>query len=297
MGISARHYIFAADGALKRVPHRIASALWPRQDSIPEFAGTTQKAAEVVIENDERKPVRILDVIGSFWTFDDEGFLDQDALFSKMDDYMSVAFGHESKRQGRVVDLVPEIKKRRLNEKHRWPVTKEDLDRIAADLWPGINGPTEDVKAVEGKEPKRQVVSSSAKYAITEIGSEITNIQLRLGRLTEHDLKGLAFEADRTASFEDEALWKGVAVEARRLQVIQAAHRTGRGEWYAVIEAMKIEKDFIARHVATAYERCPTKAKAIEASQRLMMEKADWMGPDIRIEVGIYSALEWEPDM
>jgi hypothetical protein len=43
------------------------------EDAIPEYAGTKQRIAEVIVENDGRKPVRILDAKGSYWDFDEEG--------------------------------------------------------------------------------------------------------------------------------------------------------------------------------------------------------------------------------
>ena len=61
--------------------------------------------------------------------------------------------------------------------------------------------------------------------------------------LSERALKGLAFEAVRTGIWEDETLWSSVANEAKRLKAIRAAHRTGRGEWYAVIELARLSRD------------------------------------------------------
>ena len=73
MGISSRHYLFLEDGSLRRVPRRVLHGLPFGLDAIPEFAGTRQRQADVVLENEGGKPVRILDVRGSFWIFDAEG--------------------------------------------------------------------------------------------------------------------------------------------------------------------------------------------------------------------------------
>lgn len=56
MGISFRHYLFAEDGSLRRLPQRIVDELPTGRDAIPEFAGTRQRVAYVVLENAEGRP-------------------------------------------------------------------------------------------------------------------------------------------------------------------------------------------------------------------------------------------------
>jgi hypothetical protein len=77
VGITSRSYIFDKDGALKRIPQRVLEALPFGQDAIPEYGGTRQRVATVIIENEGGKPVRILDAQGEFWTFDNEGRIDE----------------------------------------------------------------------------------------------------------------------------------------------------------------------------------------------------------------------------
>ena len=56
-------------------------------------------------------------------------------------------------RKGAVVDLVPEIKRRDLDARDRWTLTADDLDKIAADLWPGVHGQAPEVSTVKGAKP------------------------------------------------------------------------------------------------------------------------------------------------
>ena len=245
MAISIRHYILQEDGGLRRVPRRICDCLPFGTDAIPAYADTRQRVAQVIIENEGRKPVQILDVAGHYWQFDAEGKIDA-GLRESMREIMEVAHDNPlRRRQATVVDLMPDLKRRELHEKSRWTPTSDEVDRIAADIWPGITGPAPDVETVKGKAPRRTPLSYSAKHALRELAGEVGTICHRLAALTEYDLKGLAFEAVRTASFEDEALWKGIAEEAKRLQAIAAAHRAGKGEWYAVVEAMRREGQHI----------------------------------------------------
>ena len=131
---------------------------------------------------------------------------------------------------------MPEIKRKEQEAKENWTLTAEDLDRIAADLWPSVHGPADEVTSVKGTKPKRPPLTYEAKHALQRLVDNVIQINGILDGLTERALKGLAFEAVRSSTFQDEALWQGIADEAKRREQIRAAHRTGRGEWYAVLE-------------------------------------------------------------
>ncbi len=64
MGISVRLYVFEESGAIKHVPQRVSYGLPFGEDAIPEYAGTRQRVAQVVLDNENGKPVRILDATG-----------------------------------------------------------------------------------------------------------------------------------------------------------------------------------------------------------------------------------------
>ena len=61
---------------------------------------------------------------------------------------------------GRVVSLVPELKRRELEAKHRWSVTQDIVDPIAADIWPGVFGPAPEGGSVKGTAPRRPPLPS-----------------------------------------------------------------------------------------------------------------------------------------
>ena len=297
MGLSTRYYILQEDGALRRVARRVVEGLTFGTDAIPEYTGTRQRVAHVLVESEGGKPVRILDVTGSFWTFDAEGRIDV-ALRHAGTEWMNYAFSPASRRRttGRVVDLVPELKRRELEARHRWSVTQDDVDRIAADIWPGVHGPASDITAVKGKAPRRPPLSWAAKDALIAIAPKLAGIDDQVTSLTEAGLRGFAFEAERHGSYEDAWLWMGVAEHARRRRAILAARRTGRGEWYAVVRAVEDGAYRRERVVAQAHAKAASQREAVEAGRRLATEKADWLGPDTRLHVVIVSALEWQPE-
>ena len=297
MGISFRHYLFLEDGSLRRLPQRIVDELPTGREAIPEFAGTRQRVAYVVLENAEGRPRRILDARGEYWTFDDEGRVDRD-MNRRMVELLDRVAEPPSARRGPVVDLVPELKKREQQARNEWTLTADDLDRIAADLWPGVHGPAPDVVSVKGKAPRKPPLTQEARWALQKLNDHVNAIKNELSNLSERALKGLAFEAIRSSMWEDETLWRGVADEAKRLEAIRAAHRTGRGEWYAVVEVARASREYayLWEQITVAHEKCSSRKDAVEASRRLMAEKASWMDADIELSVNVRSALEWQPD-
>ena len=297
MALSFRHYLFQDDGSLRRVPRRIADELPSGGDAVPEFAGTSQKVLEVLVESEDRRPARILDARGIIWTFDDEGRVDEH-LINLTGERMQIAEDVRRARRMKVPDLRPEIRLREFKAKHEWEPTADDLDRIAADIWPGKNGPASEVTSVKGKAPKKPPLTSDGKWALDDIAKSVEMISNRLIGLSERALRGLAFEAHRLGSQEDEALWRGVADEAKRREAIRAAHRTGKGEWIAVLDVSREDPDFpiARRQVVTEHVKCANRKEAIAAGRRLMAEKAEWFAEGTFVEVSLCSALEWQPE-
>lgn len=85
--------------------------------------------------------------------------------------------------------------------------------------------------------------------------------------------------------------WR-LAAHARQRRAILAARRTGRGTWYAVVIADRQERGHDARQAMQAHLKGANWAEAVDVGRRLISEKADWLGPDVTIDVQLYYALE-----
>jgi hypothetical protein len=72
MGLSTRHYLFADDG-LYRMSHRVNSGLVSGELLLPQYAGTKQRVAIIVLQNEGRKPAKIFEVHGRYYSFDAAG--------------------------------------------------------------------------------------------------------------------------------------------------------------------------------------------------------------------------------
>jgi hypothetical protein len=102
MPITSR--LFEESGAVKRVPRRIQDALVFGDDAIPEYAGTRQRIATAIVENENGKPVRILDAQGTYWTFDADGKIHRD-LHNSAFTAMELHDNAERASRAKVVDL------------------------------------------------------------------------------------------------------------------------------------------------------------------------------------------------
>jgi hypothetical protein len=154
MGLSSRHYLFADDG-LYRLSNRVMSGL-AGEYTLPQYAATNQKVAIVVLQNEGKKPLKILEVHGRYYSFDAPGNAAEELreapplANSPLVDYVLGA----DKRSSTVVDIGPEVRRGRFMRE----LTKLDIDRIKADIWkkPIVAEKVKDVKVVASKTRKRR---------------------------------------------------------------------------------------------------------------------------------------------
>ena len=66
------------------------------------------------------------------------------------------------------------------------------------------------------------------------------------------------------------------------LKRLASAHRTGRGEWYAVLTSFRREQGR-ERVIDVVDVKAKTQAEAIAAVAKLVAERANWLGPDMRL--------------
>jgi hypothetical protein len=295
MGLSSRYYLFAEDG-VHRIAKRVVEGLVQGIDALPNYAGTTQKAAVVTVESDAKGVARINDAVGEFWHFDKLGKINkslQKAAWAAVDRLTAPSsLDHEA-----VVDLSAKLKRKRWEREHRWELSKADLDLIAADLHiDGFSNEHARLRMVRGVASKRDPLTHEARYAVEEIEGLLIKIDWQLEGLSEVALKGFVSEANQRATHRNEPLWRGIAATAGRKREILARHRTGKGVWYAVIEGLRYEPMSRGREVFTiAFEECNSLKTAEAAARRLLVENAEHFSKCTGIEPRVYTELEWSP--
>jgi len=296
MAISVRYFVFEERGALKHVPHRVSEGLHLGDDAIPEYAGTRQRVAEVVLDNEAGKPVRIRDARGRFWLFHEDGRLNQDDRFGFVRWYNPM----RERPKGKVVDLRPDFERKKWEREHLWELTADDLDRITAAVWPWAAGESEDggVRTVKGKAQKVPPLTRDGEEALRKIRRAIHDIDFAMDELSEPALKGLAHELRRVARlYRDEGPYcEAAATAADKEREIKARHRTGRGAWYATVQVwLHNEERTRSDAIDTIEERHDSRPAAMEAARRMLAENAHRFDRYVSVEAAVISELEWVP--
>jgi hypothetical protein len=276
MGFGVRFYLFADDG-LQRISQRLMEGLASGKDAIPQFAGTKQKVANVILEVDNTKPVRIDRADGSYLKFDENGQVNRDLVasgFAAMETYMALERTGRTSPTGKVVDLAPKLNRDKWERENRWTLTQADLDAIADDIWKRKKASSPKVTQAKGIAPTPPRMTWEAQEAIRDIQTKVWSIGSQVERLVEPALKGVSFEALRLARADENAvLWKAVSEAAdRRLEILKR-HRTGSGVWHACVDVTRWD---VTRHsgetTSSFHERCNSKKEAEEAARRMLIE-------------------------
>jgi hypothetical protein len=295
MPIGVRSYVFEDSGAVKHVPRRVIQGLYADEDAIPEYAGTRQRVAEVVVENENGKPIRILDARGHFWTFDEAGHLKRDPP--------NFHFGpHRPKDQdGKVVvDLRPKLEEKQWLAKHRWDLTKDDIDSLTLAIWPQAAPEIGRVGSVKGSAPRVPAMTNAGREALTKMFGAVHDISESLGDLSEAALKGLIYETQRIGRMYNEQvpIWDGIAAHIEKVREIRARHRSGKGTWYAVVNVLLWNDEHTdGRSIETFHRACNGKAAAVEAARELLAESARHFDENVTLEAEVRSDLEWAPPL
>lgn len=295
MAITVRSYIVGENGTLRFVSRRVGVGIHLGEDAIPEFAGTRQKALEVIIENENGKPVRIIDAKGVYWHFDNQGRIDQEDLQRHAFDLIFEA--SEPELNGNLIDIQAKLRRRKLADKLRWEVSGELLDRIAADIWGGKEVPGA-IEAVRGTAPRRPPFTHEAKDVFGEIDSALELFQAKLDLLSEPALKGLGFKMREVEASGEWAkgLWEGLAGQTDLAREIKARHRTGKGTWHAVLTIWLKRTPTEHMEVDRKSVKCQGRKAAVEAGRKLLSENAGCFDANIDLQLEVLTDLEFDGD-
>lgn len=292
MSTSLRFFAFPDDLEIKLFPKALLDDCVFGERSVPEFAGKRVRFAECVVEMNGRTPLRLLDVRGSWWSFDENGVYERDPdvyryFFSQLPN---------PNRDGPIVDISPVIERRQWQERHRWTPTVDQVEMIARAIWPR-RGEDERVASVLGGGPKPQPVSSDARRALEAIHDAIFKIETALEDLSEHSLKGVLSELRKQARHfkAERAISEGVANRVEEIREIQRRRRSGKGTWYAVVEVFRWdERRKAGESIQTFSEACDGKTKAIEKAREMLALHAHLFGDGVTLDASVSTDLEWQ---
>jgi hypothetical protein len=269
------------------------------EDAMPQFAGTKQKVANIIVDVEDGKAARIVNATGTYLHFDAKGKVHESLQRGGWEAMETFEALERSKRirPSKVVDLSPKLNREKWEREHHWEPSANDLDLISADLWKMKKALPVQVQVVQakGSKPIAPPLTHEAREAVREIQTHIFGIDGKLEFLTEPALKGLAFEARSLASKDsNNAVWLGVAGLADRRREILARYRTGSGVWYASVDVLRWDH---SRHSgeteSLVHEKCNSKKEAEEAARRLLAENAKYFSTENSVEARVVCDLEW----
>jgi hypothetical protein len=135
-------------------------------------------------------------------------------------------------------------------------------------------------------------IPAEARRALTEASVQMERIRLELEGLSEAALKGLVYEIRENNG--DDPLMLGVAAAADRKREILRRYRTGRGEWFAIVEACEWEDPFRNRGESRilAQAKCASRPAAVAEASRLLVEHAGKFSERTSIEARVLCDLE-----
>lgn len=291
MARTVRYYLFDQDGAIKRIPRRLADGLTFGKDAVPAYADSRQRVLEVIIENDAGQPQKIDHANGYYFEFDSEGRIDR-GLQRGLAEVMDLA--SPSDDQDNVVALAGRRAKKQWREVNRWTPTSEDLDRIIADLMrkPGVKA----LESLVGVTAKRAALTYEAKSVIEELAGKVGTLDWSISYLSEKALPGFIHEARRRAAEEpeEEHFWEAIALTGERHREIKRLHRTGKGAWVAVFQAFYHDSPHSMTEAFVEHRRCEGELAAIDAMKAMMQQHSGIVGRGISIEARTMTALEWQ---
>jgi hypothetical protein len=109
MGLASRIFLLDQDDRIYRLPNAKFEQMLrdPTSHRIPRFAGARVRMTDVVVELEEREPIRVVRTTFSILTFDGEGCFDASAFGQHQRAHFELAFGppiSESERAPTIVD-------------------------------------------------------------------------------------------------------------------------------------------------------------------------------------------------
>ncbi|MGN7772194.1 hypothetical protein [Phyllobacterium sp. 22552] len=292
MSLSVRYFLFPEGSEPLRLSQRLIDGLVRGTDALPQFANSSQKVMDVLLENVDGKAVEIHSASGSIWAFDKAGVVSAH-LREAMAAFMDVA-SQRTATSSTVVALQPRLDKKRVEEKYRWKPTRVHIDRVAKDIWPKVKGDRlKDAKGVAGRRPP---LTYDAKNAIEKASAEFWKIANEIEDLKPPSLKGFLYEVRQRFSNDPDYrhLYEALAKMGEDQLELLKRRESGNGVWYAVVEVWRSTGAHSSDVIQVFHRRCEDRQKAVIATRELLAKHAGLFDDGITLEASVMTDTEWK---
>jgi hypothetical protein len=298
MGIGLRYFLFEEDGTLRHVAQRVVEGLAHGEDRLPQYAGQSLRAIEVLLETTNRKAIEIVKLEGTIWHFDKKGRTRQDWIESAMMASETYRALQKASTTGPVVDITDRIARRRWEEHNRWEPTPADINRIIHIIWPETaGGPVQRPKSVTGVRKRKPPMTFEAKQVEHECHSPVSTIVMEIHRLSDPSLKAFVAKLEESEEAETPGyreVWQGIRHAAEKLLAISKARKSSKGKWFAVAERFIQGEGHSSAAQADIVDcvECNGKKAAIAKCRELIKKHADEFDERVTVEVQMYPEIE-----
>lgn len=300
---TSRIYLFDPDEQLRRLSVRVYEGLIWGDDSLPELANTTVRAAFVRVVTEGKNLVEIDRINGERWSLDNFGRLDEETRKAQREHMKNVVnrrFERERpSAEDDVIDLSAKFAEQ-LVSRFSWKPTDRDVTRIIHDLWPEAAGKKiKSAKYLKGGRRKVAPLTHNAERRWHSMQEALRDITIHFHFFGLKDLRGLADHI--LDDFGDPHDAQGNKIRAGILDAIeyeaarQNAWMRKGGVWYAVLYVTERIGDDSWRGDIPKEIKCDGRDEAIKVCRKLLKDNAHRFSDTRRVEVELHPEIEWTP--
>ncbi|MCF8240757.1 MAG: hypothetical protein K9J16_05170 [Melioribacteraceae bacterium] len=130
---SIRVYAVMDDNSIKKLANNRFYNLHrnDKHAAFPEFRNSKVKIAEFIVEIENRKPIRIINEFYNYYSFDDEGRINEDKFRVQLELIMNSIFKEdEISIRGNVIDATAIFLKKRIETQYKWHPDEDMKNRL-----------------------------------------------------------------------------------------------------------------------------------------------------------------------
>jgi hypothetical protein len=141
------------------------------------------------------------------------------------------------------------------------------------------------------------IVTAEARKVLDEVSEHAHRIGSEIKRLSESDLKAFVYLFQKSRDMDDPVHRAVIAVAERELDRMDR-HRTGRGAWFALVQALKPDPlgEAYGEIKVLASAECGTRPEAVSMARQLLAEHVADLNESTQIEAKVLCELDDEAE-
>lgn len=134
--LGMRFFVFEPDGTLRRVSSQSFNRLVSRRGAVPQFSGQRLRDAEVIVELEDKRPVRIVKMNFGYWVLDSAGMFDPSDQLRLERASMALRKKLVLPWSSNVVHLAKIRKAKQVIAASKWKASDQEVAQIVGEILP-----------------------------------------------------------------------------------------------------------------------------------------------------------------